>query len=868
MIVPFWSDVDTRRGGTVNYRETTDRPFLLKASEEIRRGFPSLNNINLGWAFVVTWDDVAFYGASATCDGLTKRNTFQAILTTDGSKSFVIFFYNKVTWTTGTASSGNCTGLGGIPAKAGFDTGDGTTFFEIGGACTDAILNIETTTNVGQPGKWIFRIDNELQSAGCLSSAQAALEQLTISPSFMSIFGNNPITVKGPCIDDATLVQCRFNDITPKTVNALVSSDNVATCIVPYLYKNGRISVDLLVTRTVGIIETFSGFIYTIKPNNQLRFSLAGTTDFTMSWDKSNFGGGDATQLLDLELVEFVGGVWTSRGVIKENVLNTGSFLGPFNSQGLIAMRNLRNIYVVKLGPSPPLGRSFALNTNSIVSDILYSLVDKTQAEIDNLCYSWYIQDPGAPTDAEPCPPTLAQASVDARFEVVDDLLPYNPGAEQGYRQRVPSASGAGQRCTYINGQIVVGPPSGGNVRSVSPNGEFGVTLHAVKDILPWYTCCQLNTNPNSCRLYYERRPSSSGEGYRPNTPGQTSGDPHIYTFDGFHYLFNGVGEFWMIKADSFSMQARLEYYYSTSVSTAFVMQQRNCQDNLTIQVSLTLNGIEIIIDGDVVAFEYEPNQPKRTIMHNGASIAIFSPWDIRITFSSGYTFAFSYASVLINLVATASVESKGKTNGLLGFFDGSRSNDLTLPNGEVVYTNATQQEIHDFAMQWRITAENSLFTYPRGKTYNDYQNVNFVPDYVAPTNPNVSSQAVSDCRGSEECLFDLFITGNADFARSTLETIENYNRSLEALNTVVGVCERPIAPENGYLEAVNYLVGSTARVVCNENLQVNGNGILTCVTDSLGRPSWNGVFGGCIVNICANENAWLQFLCEMGLAR
>lgn len=120
MIVPFWADVDTRKGGTVHYRETTTRSILLKASDEIRRGFPSFNNINLGWSFIITWDNVAFYGAveEPDCRGTDKRNTFQTILTTDGSKSFAIFLYNTITWTTGTASSGNkCSGLGGTPAK-------------------------------------------------------------------------------------------------------------------------------------------------------------------------------------------------------------------------------------------------------------------------------------------------------------------------------------------------------------------------------------------------------------------------------------------------------------------------------------------------------------------------------------------------------------------------------------------------------------------------------------------------------------------------------------------------------------------------------------------------------------------------------
>ena len=46
-----------------------------------------------------------------------QRNTFQAVLITNGRHSFVNFNYNNVTWTTGTASSGNVSGLGGIPAQ-------------------------------------------------------------------------------------------------------------------------------------------------------------------------------------------------------------------------------------------------------------------------------------------------------------------------------------------------------------------------------------------------------------------------------------------------------------------------------------------------------------------------------------------------------------------------------------------------------------------------------------------------------------------------------------------------------------------------------------------------------------------------------
>lgn len=89
-------------------------------------------------------------------------NTFQTVLITDGRLSFTIFNYETITWTTGThaSSGGNATGLGGIAAQAGFNAGDGRRYFSIPGSRTADVAEVETTTNVGVPGRWAFRIDD------------------------------------------------------------------------------------------------------------------------------------------------------------------------------------------------------------------------------------------------------------------------------------------------------------------------------------------------------------------------------------------------------------------------------------------------------------------------------------------------------------------------------------------------------------------------------------------------------------------------------------------------------------------------------------------------------------------------------------
>lgn len=69
---------------------------------------------------------------------------------------FVFFIYadGLIQWTTGSAS-------GGIEAHVGFNAGDGIRFANVPGSQTPDIINIASTSNVGQNGVWLFRVDQE-----------------------------------------------------------------------------------------------------------------------------------------------------------------------------------------------------------------------------------------------------------------------------------------------------------------------------------------------------------------------------------------------------------------------------------------------------------------------------------------------------------------------------------------------------------------------------------------------------------------------------------------------------------------------------------------------------------------------------------
>ena len=77
---------------------------------------------------------------------------------TDGVHSFAINNYQDdgINWSS-VQPDGRGNGLTGTPAQAGFNDGYNIDYFLIPGSNTQDIINISSTSNVGIPGKWIFR---------------------------------------------------------------------------------------------------------------------------------------------------------------------------------------------------------------------------------------------------------------------------------------------------------------------------------------------------------------------------------------------------------------------------------------------------------------------------------------------------------------------------------------------------------------------------------------------------------------------------------------------------------------------------------------------------------------------------------------
>ena len=77
-------------------------------------------------------------------------NTFQAVLATDGNRTFVMFLYEDMQW-------------GSAQTRIGFNAGDTLQSITLTESLIiDDVLNLENTSNVGIPGVYIFRVDQAI----------------------------------------------------------------------------------------------------------------------------------------------------------------------------------------------------------------------------------------------------------------------------------------------------------------------------------------------------------------------------------------------------------------------------------------------------------------------------------------------------------------------------------------------------------------------------------------------------------------------------------------------------------------------------------------------------------------------------------
>ena len=176
-------------------------------------------------------------------------------------------------------------------------------------------------------------------------------------------------------------------------------------------------------------------------------------------------------------------------------------------------------------------------------------------------------------------------------------------------------------------------------------------------------------------------------------------GDPHVVTLDLYKYTFNGKGEFVLIQTidNSFTVQGRMIEATSNvgrqvpaTVFSAIVAKQ---DDSDTVQFELYSEQLIALVSGRRIDFDILKEQRFRNVtiydLGNDTLTASFSKGEfLKIVKENGFL------SVIILSLPRSFM---GKTQGLMGSFDGDVSNDLTPKGGRTpLPLNSTIQTIHE----------------------------------------------------------------------------------------------------------------------------------------------------------------------------
>ena len=139
-ISPFWSDINTLKGGQIYYRESFCSCDLYQAKTDIANIYSA--TFNPSRLYIITWDQVAAFNGNSSLN-----NTFQLVIATDGKLSFLIFNFGIMSWPNSQFT---------MNSFFGYNAGDNINYYSYPDSFTNNITNVAFKSNVNVPGKWVF----------------------------------------------------------------------------------------------------------------------------------------------------------------------------------------------------------------------------------------------------------------------------------------------------------------------------------------------------------------------------------------------------------------------------------------------------------------------------------------------------------------------------------------------------------------------------------------------------------------------------------------------------------------------------------------------------------------------------------------
>ena len=762
-ITPFWNDIDTTKGGDIYYREINDTLLLNDISVDISN---TVEYFNATWAYLVTWYDVASFETS------NLRNTFQVLITTDGYKSYSIFNYDKLEWSTMYDT---------VNAQAGFNFGDGFRHLTLPGSRTIDVLNYTQNSNIGVSGRWIYRID-DLNTTTCLLKPYINFK-FSYYYNYYSI-GGEDVIISGLCINETDQYLIRLDNLLFVECKFL----NTSNCFfkTPFFNKTGFISIEMFINDNnyflgyIYVIETSFGFYYKQLLNIEPIYDFSsGEVFFKLNTILNEFYSNYKLYLIKIE----------EKSIIKSLIEKDSDGIYKINSSTIYKNSSRADVEIIYFGLVKSFNQFFKYD--SIQPVIITNKFENS----DQICRSWHSKqpDPSPISNLVPsCPPNIFLNEqnfflFDFEWDFCNPFNPkmcqyFNPGAYVCYKSLISVQAGsfnASQQCCYNqNGNLLVGPPGGGSLR-LQNSGQNEIE-HIKVDIFPYIRCCILS---NNCDLFYEKRPSDNGSLWRPPVFGGGAGDPHFTTFDGLEYTFNGYGEYILFEIKEINLRV--------NVQLEPIIAENGNKTRGTVFTGIAIKGNEL----DDIEIKIENRD--LLIKINGKDQKIFGTGNSTLR-SDNYILSFDNNKLIVYLIYENGIEFEihsislnkalfilsfipskfnGKLRGLMGNNNGDRTDDFILPNDTVLSINPNNDRdvFQKFGQKWLVSNEMSFFK--SSMNHDNKKNVIFEPKFIQDgiifENEGQEKKAKELCGENKFCLFDYSITGNEDIAKSNIELKE-----------------------------------------------------------------------------------------------
>ena len=786
-IAPFWNELNSTNGGTIFYRQVTNSTILNLIGLEIKNSYENFVNFRPTWALIVTWFELA--------NESNEKNTFQATIATNGRNSFAIFNYHKLEW----SKLDNIKQL----AQVGFNLDDGFTFYTLS-YFTSNVTSIQYESNVKRPGRWIFRIDDDLEEGGCKTQGY-----VSINPYIVYFIGGEDVQITGPCFDasngNATIQIESYDKIDCKIINS-----NICVFKTPLFNRIGRISLVL----TINGNEKFYASLYT--RDQSVRPEINGLKPYYYKKTQSNetlsinWNYGYSSHIYVIRILNNT----TETKLIKTHTQKQNN--ASLSQSDLFfdkSFASVENNYLV-VGFKKNLSEKIQLENylfiyNYVVlnNDVIENDNEQTNVTSNSTCGRWAMDQKDISLYMQrlpPCWPRLPWFAPSSFGDFIQDKV-CNPSNSDGcsylhngskvcYTSRSSNffnSKKTGQQCCYdSNSNLVVGPPGGGTLDLAHTDNPID---HFIEDVKPYYWCCILS---DQCDLYYEKRPSDNGTRWTPPSPGGGSGDPHFTTFDGVEYTFNGLGEFTLFEISevNFTCQIRTSPLRlsdgSNSTGTVFkaVAIKGDSKTDL-VQIELDSgNNLLIYVNGILSEID------DQFVNLNEILLKKNNDTNIELIYSVGINFQIILTPLKNAFLIFSSIESKfkDKTRGLLGNFNGNKKDDFLLPNGTVLDLNSENDKdiFEQFGQKWLTNAKSSVFTYQQGFQHENFIDLDYEPKFIQNginfSNSSLEEIAKKKCGSNKNCLYDISVTSEIEIGVLNLnfdEKLEMFQKEIQQIS-------------------------------------------------------------------------------------